>query len=502
MSEAPRSVSGMSALSTALTASRLSAESPAWSLLRADKGPIAIAVLGEHLAGAVRTLSAPLLFDAVETDLAELRDYGYDLPRTAMQYCADWLAAGYLIRRPGEGREEVYELSEGALVAIRFTEQLADPRPSITASRLATIVDRIHLLAVETDPDVTRRIATLQAERDQLDARIAALRAGETDTLPADRAVELALDILALTAEVPEDFARVRAAMQQLNRDLRAQLIEEPASRGAVLDDIFRGVDLLAESDAGRSFEAFYALILDAERTEQLEDEVDELLHRPFARALSTDQARTLGQLLPSLQSGGNEIHQVMTSFSRSLRRFVQSQELAEDRRVFQMIREALGLAGELTQRVAPYQQLGLGLNLTSVPTGSVAAMRLHNPTDAITAESVDVGTAETANLDALRELVRASEIDFAELTANVNQTLAEHGPATIAEVLDAWPATQGVASVIGLLALAEQHAIQTGADRTEHVWWTAPTAGEKPTTTPTSRGATVPEYLFENVIA
>ncbi|WP_162458418.1 DUF3375 family protein [Pseudactinotalea terrae] len=79
-------------------------------------------------------MAAPVLFDAVEADLEELRGHGFALPQTAVQYCRDWLDAGYLVRRPGQAREESYELSEGALVAVRFVEQLDAPRPAVTES--------------------------------------------------------------------------------------------------------------------------------------------------------------------------------------------------------------------------------------------------------------------------------------------------------------------------------------------------------------------------------
>ena len=499
MSPARTTLTQVNPLRSALAARRLAEEHSAWALLRATNAPFAVAVLGARLAGETRRCLAPVLHEAVEADLEDLRAHGFELPRTGAQYCGDWLAAGYLVRRPGESREEYYELSEGALAAVRFVEQLADPRPSVTASRLATIVERIHRLAVDTDPDVARKIAALQAERDQIDAQIAALASGEVVEIPEDRAVERAVDILSLAAEIPEDFARVRASLEGLNRDLRRRLVEEPESRGAVLDDVFRGVDLLADSDAGRSFAAFYALVLDAERSATFEEEVDALVQRPFAHSLTREQRNALSRMLPALQDAGSEIHQVMTSFSRSLRRFVQSEELAEDRRVHRLVREALADAGALAAQVAPFRQTGLLLSLTAVTPSQVSAMRLYNPADNETTEDVASAAHVDADIAELRELVRASEIDLAELTGNVNAVLAARGPSTVAEILAERPATQGVASVVGLLVLAEDHATRTSDDHAEHVTWTtAGPASERPTV----RGARIPGYLFEETIA
>src|SRR5699024_10714545 len=148
------------------------------------------------------------------------------------------------------------------------------------------------------------------------------------------------------------------------------------------------------------------------------------------------------------------EIHDVMTSFSRSLRRFVQSQELAEDRAINRRLQQAQRTALELAEHVAPYARTELELALSSDPTSSAAALSLHNPADAQTAEDVTTRRAEPIDLANLRHLARLSEIDLKELRHNVDDAVRLRGAVTIGEVLALHPATQGVASVIGLLVL------------------------------------------------
>lgn len=76
----------------------------------------------------------------------------------------------------------------------------------------------------------------------------------------------------------------------------------------------------------------------------------------------------------------------------------------------------------------------------------------------------------EPVDLRDLRELARDSEIDMKELIINVNEALRRRGAVTISEVLAEHPATQGVASVVGLLVLAETHARLLAGD--EPVSW------------------------------
>ncbi|MDQ0733071.1 DUF3375 domain-containing protein [Arthrobacter sp. B1I2] len=484
----------MTVLRAALTASRLLSEDPAWRLLRTNNAAIAVAVLSKHLGGEQRRLAAPALFEHVEEDLEELRGNGFDLPQTAQAYCTAWRNDGVLIRRTAEGsREETFELSLGALQAIRFVAELSQPRQAVTESRLATILDRVRVLARETDPDSTSRLRALHEERARIDGQIERAAGGDIDVLSAEQAAERLRDVLSLIEEIPSDFARVRSELEQLNRDLRERLIEQDGPRGSVLDDIFRGVDLLAESEAGRSFSGFYALLLDPEQGRDFEDSIDTIMDRQFTSRLSASQVRTLRRILPTLQDHSSEIHAVMTAFSRSLRRFVQSQELEQDRLINQRLRSALRQALETSQSVKPYAKTELSLDLTSVPLNSVAALNLHNPADFEAAGEIIEHDAETVDIEELRALARASEIDMIELTGNINAVLSRQSSATIADVLADRPATQGVASVVGLLVLAEEHAIALSGR--EDVTWRSP--GRSTDGSGTTRRGTVGRYLF-----
>lgn len=483
----------MSMLRTALAADRMTVDSPAWVLLRARNAAAAVALLRQHLAGEERRVAAPTLFERLEQDLVVLREHDFDMPRPAQAYCADWVADGILIRRSVEdSRDETFELSQGALVAIRFVAQLLEPRASVTQSRLATILERVRTLTLATDPDAATRLSALRARRDEIDAEIAAVEAGRYEVLGREKALEQARDILALADELPADFARVRSELERINKDLRTRLVDDSGSRGAVLDDVFRGVDHLAESDAGRSFEGFFSLILDTEQVTAFEDDVAALLARDFAGGLSPGQARWLRRLLPGLQDASAEIHDVMTAFSRSLRRFVQSEELVQHREVLRLVREAQRDALALSEHVRPFARTGFVLELSSVAVESVSALALYDPSDHRTVNEVTArGDAVEVDWDALVRAARESEIDLRELRADVNATITHRGAATIADVLAEHPATQGLASVVGLLVLADEHAVSL--DGEESASWTAPSGAH--------RHGTVPRRLFQEVL-
>lgn len=478
MSVAHGTIITMTTLAKALELRRLLAESTTLSMLRRDHLPIVAAVLGTYLSEPDDRIATADLHERFDADLEELRDH-FSLGNTsAKAYCDDWRNAGILTRRPASGaRGETYELSAPGFDALRILNQLQEPRSTLTESRLISLASTLHSLAIDTDPDQTRRLEALQRERDAIDEQIARIRSGELETLDVDRARERVADILMQAQNLPADFARVRSRFEELNHDLRTSLLDTDASVGTVLDDIFRGVDLIESSDEGRTFSAFSSLIRDPERTATFEADVAAILEREFAVGLSPRTRRALRQLMRAMKQGNREVNQSLTEFARGLRRYVRSQDFQRDREMRGLLQEALRTAASVRTTVKPYAPIGLALDLTSVHLQSVGAMVPHDPSDFEAGETlVDAETGE-ASLARLAAIARETEIDFAELVENVNQAFSSGDPlavdpVTVADVLERFPATQGLASVIGLLSLASLHG-EVDTDNSDVLTWT-----------------------------
>lgn len=479
----------MSAVGDVHRLSSLRADDAAWTLLRADNAPVALALLGRHFQRGVRRMPAPELFGLLDTDLEELRDNGWTLPNTGQGYCADWVRSGFLLRRSSAvAREESLEPTDGAFAALEFVAALRSPVSTVTESRLSTLATQLSGLARDSDPSAESRLARLHAERTEIDRQIAAVESGDFPVLGGERALERAREILALASEIPGDFARVRAAFDDLNRSLRARILDDENDRGDTLGDVFRGVDLIADSDAGRSFNAFYDTILDPARSAEIDDAIGAILDRPFVGDLDSEQHRRLRALLTDMETAAGEVHSTMTSLSRSLRHFVQSRAYEEHRRIQQVIRSAQQKARDVAAVRRPFDVLDLDLVRIGMAIESVSALRLHNPADDRVTDDVVVHESGHADLEALRLLVRESEIDFDELTGNVAATLGTRGRASVGDVLTEHPATQGLASVVGLLVLATRHGHRV--EGTEPIAWTSVRGAP--------RAAVIARYLYD----
>ena len=448
-------------------------QQPQWRLLRADLAPAVLALLDGLLLENERTLPASTLHERLARELDELRQKGVDMPSTAQAYVANWLAAGWLERRfPEGGSEEYYELSTEAVAALRWAKGLESERSAATESRLALVIQQLAQLAAQTDRDVESRLRGLYAERERLDREIEAVGGGKIEVMEDSRALERAREAIALADELAEDFRRVRDEFQRLNREFRERIIEDDGQRGDVLEALFAGVDLIAESDAGRSFEAFWRLLTDAEQSAQLESAIDALLAREFASRMSRRERLFLLELTRTLLERGGHVHDVFQHFARSLKSFVQSREYLEQRRLSRLLKQAQAEALALRDHVRPGEDTGYSLHLSSSRLRSLSQWRLHDPRTRAVDTRVQAGAAAQVSLESVGELVAESEIDFRTLRQHVLALLEEREQCSVGAVLQHYPAEQGLGSVVGYLTLGSRHGL-VSSRHTEQVTWT-----------------------------
>lgn len=444
---------------------------PLWRLLASGNGPTVIGLLQSHLYEKERSLPASIFFERLTRDMEDLRAQGDDFPQTAQAYVANWLSDGYLERRfPPGATEEEYELSTATVEAIRFLSAIAEPHSAATESRLSLVIQSLVGLAEDTDSDKQRRIDRLMAEQARIDKEIDAIQKGQMRVLPRDTALERTREIISLADDLTGDFRRVRDQFEQLNRDLRERIMDSEGNRGEVLDSLFAGIDLITDSEAGRTFSAFWRLLTDPEQAAMLEESLDSVLSREFVGDLDMRERRFLLRLTRNLLEQGGTVHEVLQTFARSLKHFVQSREYLEQRRVNQLLKEAQRAALSIKEEVKTTESLEYSLELTSSRLHSLSQWVLYDPSLQAEPEAMREGEPPPIDLESVSELVAQSEIDFRTLKEHVCSLLEQRDQASIGDVLEHFPAEQGLGSVVGLLALGSRHGIK--GDSIETVAW------------------------------
>jgi len=441
---------------------------PLWRLLASDNGPVVIGLLQSHLYENERSLPASIMHERIERDLESLRAQGVDFPQTSQAYISAWLSDGYLERRfPPDATEEEYELSTAAAEAIRFVSNVEQPHSAATESRLALVIQSLVKLAEDTDEDKSRRIERLLDEQERINREIDAIKKGQMRVLSHPTALERIREIISLADGLTGDFRRVRDQFDQLNRNLREKLLDDEGNRGEVLEALFAGIDLISESDAGRTFSAFWRLLTDPEQSAALEEALDNVRSREFMNSVDSKDRRFLLRMTRALLEQGGAVHEVLQTFARSLKHFVQSREYLEQRRLNQLLRDAQNSALALKDEIRSTESIRYTLELTGSRLRSLSQLVLYDPSLRALPDGMQAGDTPSIDLESIGELVAQSEIDFRSLKANVREALELVSQASIGEVLEQYPAVQGLGSIVGLIALGSRHGYKAGSGET-----------------------------------
>lgn len=443
-----------------------------WRLLAADQAPLILGLLQTALFEQERTLPSSVFHERIHCALEELRSCGHEMPQSAQNYVNNWLSAGFIERTfPANAAEEIYELTAASIEAIRFIEKLVNKRQIATESRLSLVIEQLVHLCEQTDSNTDKRVARLEKEQQRIQVDIRKIKqSGKSAVLSDEQALERTREIIGLSSELVDDFRQVRDKFYQLNRQFREALITDTEQRGVVLRGIFAGIDVIAESDAGRSFNAFWRLLTDPQQSAELEESTETLLSRSFVKRLNYPDRCFLADLTGVLLNRGRAVHAVLQNFARSLKSYVQSREFQEQRRLLTLIKETQRCAIEIKDRVSPVEAILPHFRLTSCKIASCAQLALHDP--ALFHVNTPIERVENATLSVewLRQLIAESEIDFNTLKWHILTLLENKEQVSIADVLEHYPAEQGLGSIVGYLSLGVRYGVIS--TMTEKVSW------------------------------
>ncbi|MDR2368847.1 MAG: DUF3375 domain-containing protein [Deltaproteobacteria bacterium] len=439
-------------------------EAPLWKLLSADSAPYVIAILqtvlydnrdGRVLKGAEATVRVGL-------ELEKLRDSGLDgLSRPAQEYLNSWVASGYLIRRIPQGAdEEEYELSAAATDAIRFVSGMASQRVAVTESRLASITEGLARLAEDTDPDMTRRAEGLREDMARIGRELALIERGEAKTLPVPVSLERIKEILSQSLHLIDDFRHVKDRFFELHRNLRERtlILDETMGRGEVAREVFDGIDSIERSEAGRSFDAFYAMLTNEAWQGNFRRSLDAAYESDYFPELEPHERDFLHTIVATLLKQSMAVHQETTALSKSLENLVKSRAFRERKRLMELIAEAKREALAAKELVSPIKPLELSLFLTSARLGSVSQLAPFDPATVFSPEALRRAPPATVDFAEVTGSILASAIDYRTLLDRVIEAVRLLTRASIADVLNLFPADQGLGSVMGLVHLAHLH--------------------------------------------
>ncbi|MAS54703.1 MAG: hypothetical protein CMJ44_08795 [Pimelobacter sp.] len=432
---------------------RLLAErSPAWKLLRARNAPLVLGFLGETF---VETNGGA----QAQSELAgRLDDFLYVANAGRAQaeqwvgdpigYLDDWSApeSGWLRRFYPPGLDDVhYDATPAFEKAYAWVTSLKT-RPSVgTESRLHTLVELLRQMVHGADDDQEARLALLHQRRAEVEAEIAAVTAGEFEVMGGAALRERYQFFSSTARELLADFREVEENFRALDRGARERIATWEGAKGELLETLVTDRADIASSDQGASFRAFYDFLLSHDRQDELTDllarvqELDELDADPRMRRVHHDWS-----------DAAERTQTTVRRLSEQFRRFLDDQVWVENRRVLDLVREIEGAAIEL--RLAP-PSLGLEVDEAQL----AISLPFERPLYDVKPVS-EVDSSVSAGIEELdtTALFDQTVVDHVRLATQLRTVVPPRSSALLADVLELYPLRDGVAELVGYLALTD----------------------------------------------
>ena len=445
---------------------------PMWELLASDKAPETLSCLQLLLFDNEKSLPASVFISRLTDYLNEFEDVTIE-PSQAAAKANLWRKSNFITLRYSEGQQEpVYELTSAAHEAIRFISSQRSERTSPTESRLELVIHAIRKLVLDTDVNIEDRVALLEEDRRRIEEQIALVRQGKVDVASEAEVRAQIFDLLEMIENLNGDFYRVRESFYELSRELHEDIMRNDGTAGNILEGFFAGYDRISESEEGKTFRSFYNFINDPAATSQIEDAVDALHNRSFWDGMLSEKNRNdITYMRRNLNLRARETQAVMKRLASSLKHVVQSRDYQQNRRITQLINDARREALEHREGINPQRSIFV-LPRSSVKVSSAACVNLYDPQTEATRERMQEAQAAQVDFRELARRVQESEINYPWLKSCILDVLDKKETATVADVLEAHPAKQGLASVVGLISLALRFGLQNH-EQTIAVSWT-----------------------------
>ncbi len=459
--------------------------------MTADHGPLVAAFLDY----AFRESNSRYL---AESELASrLEDYLYGLrqaegedafPRTADSYLADWAhnERGWLRKfYPPNTDEAHFDLTPATEKALQWMDGLFERSFVGTQSRLFTALTLLREIAHGVEENPETRIARLEEEKRAISREIKDIKAGNIPTLDERSLREHFTNFSRTARELLSDFRAVEHNFRELDRTVREKIAGWSEDKSTLLQAVFGEHDVIAESDEGRSFRAFWDFLMSPESQDELSMLLDTVYELEALGELRHD--KRLKRIHHDWMTAGEQTQRTVARLSQQLRRFLDEQAFLENKRIMQIL-DQIGRHGLDMREDMPrgsFTEIDSARAEISLPMERPLFSPSQEP---LVGDVVEDDTALDIDISALYNQIM---VDRKRLQDNIHRELTQADQVSLDIVVERYPLQEGLAELVTYLALATES--EYGVIDEEHrivLWWTDLTG--------ITRKARLPRVIFQ----
>ena len=441
-----------------------------WRLLCADNAPLIISFFYRvFIVPNRRSLKQRELTEKLEDTLYHLRQiHKNKYPKSAKAYLTDWANGDNAFLRKyyaDNSDEPEFDLTPASEKAIEWLHSLEQKQFIGTESRLLTVFELLATILQTTQTDPEQRITELEAQKAEIEAEIERLKQGEVISYDPRQVKERFYQLEETARSLLMDFRQVEENFRQLDRSTREKIAISNKHKGDLLDDIFGEHDDIGDSDQGKSFQAFWGLLMSPAKQEEFNDLIQKVLALDEVKSCEPDEL--LPKMKYHLLEAGEKVQRTSSSLVEQLRRYLDDQVWLENKRIMAIIHEVEKSAISIKQ-TPPKDKDFAYLDDTKAAIDLAVSRTLFRPPSrpVIADEKLSSGSAEfNSNL-----LYSQHYVDIEMLERRISKALQNQQQITLVDLCQAHPLEKGLSELIAYLNLAGQDNANALIDTTKEV--------------------------------
>lgn len=430
-------------------------------LLRSDNAPLIISFLYRQFKHFHRiAIPHAELVEKLEDYLEVLRENQPELyPQPAQTYLDTWCNDNHQFLKnyyETNTDEPIFELTTGTEKAIRWLEELNKSEFIGTESRFLQIFALLEEIRDKSTEDIDARLTQLEKQKADIQKEIDTIRqTGEVERYNVTQIQERFLLANDMARQLIADFKAVEQKFRDIARDVRKAQLEEGTRKGSVVAHVLDSDEALKKSDQGRSFYAFWNFLMLDSKREELRILLNSVYGLTDLQSLSGEN-QILRRIERSLIDAGERIVQSNHRLAEQLRKVLDEQNLAESRRVLELITDIKRLALEMLDNPPVKEDF---IWLEGQPEVRLVMERpLWEPANEpdFNSHALSLGSEDLSSVN-MDDLYNQFYVDEAALKRQIEMMLERQHQVTLAELTERYPVQKGLSEIIVYFAIASQ---------------------------------------------
>lgn len=358
---------------------------------------------------------------------------------------------GYLRKYHGADDEPLYELTTYTAKALEFLQNLEQREFVGSRSKFNVIFELLEDLEFETNYDDNQRIKALEDEKQKIDEQINAIKNKQDIRFDSSRIKEHFMLLEETARKLKYDFTEIEYNFRDLNNSAMEKIATADVGKQKVLDFIFDIENSIREQDQGKSFFAFWQLLTDVQKSEQLSLMLENLYENDVIKAFDKD-AR-LKSLKYELLQSGRKVSLVSSKLIEQLRRFIDDRAWLDNKRILELCKSIEKSALQI-KTDPPKTKEFFSIKGHKPEIKSPFESRLHTikQESKLTSEIVK----KEVEID-LESFYHQFFIDDEEiLQKNIKKVLLHQPQCSIEDIIKQYKIKKGIAELIGYLSIAK----------------------------------------------